>query len=135
MLQHPSYRCCTGEKTHAVSEQKLQAVENRKIANIASALKVANSAIMLGDLDLNVVYMNDNIQKLLSSREGEFRKALPNFSANDVMGKNDRHRQAMEAVFKAIDAVLDQLPKDEGKQLQDKIEDIIRDDLGLDDEG
>lgn len=55
-------------------------------ARIAAALKVCQANVMMADADLNIVYMNDSIAKMLAHREAELRGQLPNFEVSKLMG-------------------------------------------------
>ena len=85
-----------------ITAQKLEAVENQKIANQSSALKLCNTSVMLADNDLNIVYINDSVIKMMTPREQEIRTILPNFSVDGLIGtcvddfhKNPAHQRGM----------------------------------------
>ncbi|NIB43208.1 PAS domain-containing protein [Pseudomaricurvus alkylphenolicus] len=85
-----------------VTEQKRQAEISRKNANIANALKVAQANVMLADNDLTIVYMNDQVEKMLRHRQTELRQHLPNFSVDTLVGtcvddfhQNPAHQRGM----------------------------------------
>ncbi|WP_370978912.1 methyl-accepting chemotaxis protein [Agaribacterium sp. ZY112] len=71
-----------------ITEQKLQAEQNRKTADISNALQLCQANVMLADNDLNIVYMNDEVEKMLRSREQEIRKTLPSFNVDKLIGAN-----------------------------------------------
>jgi len=71
-----------------ITEQKSKARENEKNANIANALKLCQANVMLADNDLNIVYMNDEVEKMLEGREKELQEALPDFRIRDLIGTN-----------------------------------------------
>ena len=69
-----------------ITAQKNQAIENVKIANISSALKLCNANVMLADNDLNIVYMNHGIERMLKGNESAIRQDLPNFAVDKLLG-------------------------------------------------
>lgn len=69
-----------------ITQQKLQAVEHERNANMSSALKVCQANVMLADNELNIVYVNDQVEKMLKARETELRDFLPGFSASSLVG-------------------------------------------------
>ncbi|WP_275655664.1 methyl-accepting chemotaxis protein [Agaribacterium haliotis] len=71
-----------------ITEQKRQAEENRKIANISQALQSCQANVMLADENLNIVYMNDEVQRMLRHREKELQQELPSFSVDKLQGSN-----------------------------------------------
>lgn len=90
------------DKTERLAAER----EAKKIADanarISSALQVCQANVMMADEDLNIVYMNDSIEEMLSNRETEIRSALPNFKVSELMGtcvddfhKNPAHQRGM----------------------------------------
>lgn len=69
-----------------VTAQKKQAIENVRMANFSNVLKVCQANVMLADEDLNIIYVNDQVQKMLRAREPELRQYLPNFSTDNLVG-------------------------------------------------
>ncbi len=55
---------------------------------IQSALDGANTNMMMADANRNIVYVNKSVVKMLKEKEAEIRYELPNFSADDLLGKN-----------------------------------------------
>ena len=43
---------------------------------------------MLADNDMNIIYMNDEVMKMLQGRERELQKYLPNFNVDKLIGTN-----------------------------------------------
>ena len=52
------------------------------------ALELSSTSFMIADVDRNIVYANKAVLKLLKESEDELRKALPQFSADNLIGKN-----------------------------------------------
>ncbi len=69
-----------------ITEQKLQSFVHEKNANMSNALKVCQANVMLADNDLNIIYMNDEVEKMLKDRESDLREYLPGFSADKLVG-------------------------------------------------
>ncbi|WP_321325552.1 HAMP domain-containing methyl-accepting chemotaxis protein [Thiomicrorhabdus sp.] len=55
---------------------------------IRTTVDQSTSNIMLADNDLNITYMNEAILQTLKSVEPDIQKMLPQFEANDLIGKN-----------------------------------------------
>lgn len=55
-------------------------------ADHAEALKVCQANVMLADNDLTIVYMNDEVQKMLKRREATIRTVLHNFNVDTLVG-------------------------------------------------
>jgi methyl-accepting chemotaxis protein len=86
----------------AAREKELrEAGENLRIK---SALDKVESNVMLADADLNIIYMNETVQAMMSRNEAELKKVLPNFDSRrligqniDVFHKNPSHQRGMLA--------------------------------------
>jgi methyl-accepting chemotaxis protein len=83
-----------------ITAQKLEAVENKKIADVSSALKLCDANVMLADNDLNIVYMNNGIEKMLRGNQNQIREELLNFNVDTLIGscvdifhKNPAHQR------------------------------------------
>jgi methyl-accepting chemotaxis protein len=59
-----------------------------KALRINQALDNVQSGVMVTDNSLNIIYMNNSVQKLFNEGENEIRKQLPNFAASKLMGAN-----------------------------------------------
>lgn len=73
------------------------AAENSRIKQ---ALDGVTANVMIGDNDLNIVYMNDAVTKLFRDVESDVRKEIPSFDANKLIGtcidmfhKNPAHQR------------------------------------------
>jgi len=69
-----------------ITAQKLQAFENEKNANMSNALKVCQANVMLADNDLNIIYINHQVERMLKAREVALREFLPTFNAEKLVG-------------------------------------------------
>jgi methyl-accepting chemotaxis protein len=69
----------------AEAREKAQAAET---ARIKQGLDVVATNVMVADADLNVVYVNESIKKMLAEAEADIRKDVPAFSAASVVGTN-----------------------------------------------
>jgi methyl-accepting chemotaxis protein len=66
-----------------------EALKNEKeVARLSAAIGGSQTATMIADQDLNIVYMNDAVKNLLSNRETELRTIFPGFSAEKLIGSN-----------------------------------------------
>ncbi len=82
-----------------ITAQKLLASENQRIK---IALDNASTNVMVADADLNIVYMNKTLIKMMQESESDLRKTLPNFNASKLIGtnidifhKNPAHQRGM----------------------------------------
>ncbi|HEY1899779.1 MAG TPA: methyl-accepting chemotaxis protein [Steroidobacteraceae bacterium] len=79
------------------------AEERRKAALLRHALTNASASVMLTDENLRIVYINASAQRLFQQAEADFRKELPTFQADKIVGSYldglhkdpDRHRQVL----------------------------------------
>ncbi len=91
----------------AREEEERQRVEaERVVANengrIRQALDGVTGNVMIGDTDLNIIYMNDAAVELFKDIESDVRADLPNFEADKLMGscidlfhKNPEHQRGL----------------------------------------
>lgn len=75
-----------------VTEKLAREEEEQRVANenqrIKIALDNASTNMMVADKDLNIVYMNNILSKMMQDAESELRKVLPNFEARKIVGSN-----------------------------------------------
>ncbi len=64
------------------------AEERRRYAMLRQALNSASASIVLADENLRIVYTNASATRLFQHLEADFRKELPNFQAEKVMGSD-----------------------------------------------
>lgn len=71
------------------------------------ALNAIEANVMIADKDLNILYMNNAVERLLKTTEDDLRKELPRFSVAtlvgsniDVFHKNPSHQRNMLAALK-----------------------------------
>ncbi|MDR3417447.1 MAG: PAS domain-containing protein [Nevskia sp.] len=57
-------------------------------ARIRGGLDMASTNVMIADPDLNIVYVNRSIQRMLADAEADIRKQLPDFTADRIVGSN-----------------------------------------------
>ena len=66
--------------------------DTKRVANEASrvrrALDVASTNVMLADEDYNIIYMNRSLEDMMANAEADLQTVLPDFRADDLMGKN-----------------------------------------------
>ena len=93
------------EERQRADAEKLLAAENGRIKQ---ALDGVTTNVMIGDTDLNIVYMNDAVAKLFQEAESDIRKDLPNFAADKLIGtcidlfhKNPSHQRGVLANLSA----------------------------------
>jgi methyl-accepting chemotaxis protein len=60
----------------------------RETHRIKSALDVADTAVMLVDVDLNLIYVNQSVCDLMSDRSDVFKTEIPSFDPANLLGTN-----------------------------------------------
>ncbi|WP_434926305.1 methyl-accepting chemotaxis protein [Shewanella sp. HL-SH2] len=75
----------TSVEWHDITEQKKHELLSLRVT---SALEATSSNVMVADNDLNVIYMNQAVERMLREAESDLRKALPHFSVSSVIGSN-----------------------------------------------
>gem|GEM_PF-1454883 len=73
------------EELARIEKEKEEAAVNQRIK---SALDVCNANVMMADPDLDLVYTNTSVQKMLKHAEADLKKDLPNFDADNLIGVN-----------------------------------------------
>ena len=68
-----------------VMDAREQAVKGERIK---TALDNVSANVMVADADLNVIYVNDTINKMFQGAEADFQKDLPHFKASELLGSN-----------------------------------------------
>ena len=76
--------------------------EKEAAIRIKGGLDKGTSNVMLADADLNIIYMNEAMDRFMHDVESEFKKDLPNFDADKLMGscidvfhKNPAHQRQL----------------------------------------
>ena len=74
--------------------------EARNNARIKQALDKCTTSVMIANVDGNIIYMNESVSDMMSVAESDFRKDLPLFRANEIVGgsfdrfhKNPSHQR------------------------------------------
>ena len=87
-----------------ITEQKLAEAKAKQTADLASALKVCQANVMIANNNLEILFVNDEVKKMLSKREAELQTALPNFAVERLVGtcvddfhKNPSHQRGLLA--------------------------------------
>ena len=73
------------EKEEEFKRQALISAENGRIKN---ALDNVSSSVMMADADLNIIYMNKAVQKMMKDAESGLKTAIPSFDADNLIGTN-----------------------------------------------
>ena len=78
-------------------------------SRIRQALDVCDTSVMLADENLNIIYLNKAVQKMLEDRQATLREAIPNFDAKALMGvcvddfhKSPSHQRSLLRQLKEI---------------------------------
>ncbi|MCP4235405.1 MAG: DUF3365 domain-containing protein, partial [Aestuariibacter sp.] len=74
---------------------------------IKTALDSVGANVMLADVDMNIIYMNNAVTKMMKDAETKLRESLPGFDADKLIGanidsfhKNPSHQRALLADLK-----------------------------------
>lgn len=88
----------TAEIAKQEAEQKAAAENSR----IKIALDKCQANVMMADNDLNIIYVNDSVQKMMLDNESTLKQAIPAFDASKLVGtcvddfhKNPQHQRNM----------------------------------------
>jgi len=68
-----------------LADFKQDAAESKRITQ---ALDNVQSGVMVANKNLEIIYMNDSVQKIFKAAESDIRKDIPDFSADRLMGSN-----------------------------------------------
>lgn len=86
-----------------INEAARRADEALRITN---ALNNASTGVMIADNDLQIIYMNQSVDKMMKDAESDIKKDLPNFNASALLGanidifhKNPAHQRQMLKTF------------------------------------
>ncbi|VAW51216.1 Methyl-accepting chemotaxis sensor/transducer protein [hydrothermal vent metagenome] len=100
----------TGDMLRALKSMQIKQgfdVDNAKYLSresnrIKTALDVAETNIMMADINNNIIYLNNATQEMFNEIEAEIKEVLPNFDASNLLGsnidqfhKNPAHQQDM----------------------------------------
>ncbi len=92
------------DKTEMLAKQRADEKLAAANARIRVALDKCQANVMMADNDLNIVYLNDSVQKMMQTNEASLRTALPKFNASQLMGtcvddfhQNPAHQRNMLA--------------------------------------
>ncbi len=76
------------DKTEALAQEAKDKVVSDTNARVKQALDSVSGNTMIADNDFNIIYMNAAVQGMMSNAQGDIRKDLPNFDANNLVGQN-----------------------------------------------
>jgi methyl-accepting chemotaxis protein len=76
------------DKTEALAAERAAKQIADENARVKQALDNVGTATMIADADLNVIYMNNSATSVMRAAEADFRKDLPNFDTNKLIGGN-----------------------------------------------
>lgn len=77
----------TAAEKARIAAEKAEA-QAKEVLMIKKALDSSATSTMIADKDYNLVYTNDSLNTMMSDAEADLRKALPQFKADDLVGKN-----------------------------------------------
>ncbi|RTL48157.1 MAG: hypothetical protein EKK46_16400, partial [Rhodocyclaceae bacterium] len=71
---------------------KAQIEKDRRVADEMTRIKIAldnvSTGVMIADTSRTIIYTNRSVNRILKDAEADIRKALPNFSADRLVGSN-----------------------------------------------
>jgi len=76
------------DKTDALIQEAKDKVVSDTNARVKQALDSVSGNTMIADNEFNIIYMNAAVQGMMSNAQGDIRKDLPNFDANNLVGQN-----------------------------------------------
>ncbi len=68
-----------------IAEAQRKSAETQRIK---TALDNISSGVMMADTDYNIIYMSKSVTRMLKQAESGIRQAIPNFSADNLIGGN-----------------------------------------------
>lgn len=86
----------SGQLRNAIITANQAFLENREESayqldqarQLKTALDKLKSNVMMADANYNIMYLNENIQTFLASREAKLKQVLPRFDAKNLLGQN-----------------------------------------------
>lgn len=76
------------DKTAELKRLDAEKVIAETNARLKQTLDAVSANVMVADADLNIIYMNKAVEKLMRTVEPDLRKDLSAFDANNLLGKN-----------------------------------------------
>jgi methyl-accepting chemotaxis protein len=76
------------DKTEALAKEREEQKSAQENIRIRKALDVCNTNVMMADTNLDIVYMNESVQKMMRTAEADLKAELPSFDANNLIGNN-----------------------------------------------
>ncbi|BDF95780.1 methyl-accepting chemotaxis protein [Pseudoalteromonas haloplanktis] len=78
-----------------ITAQKQAEVKSLHDAQLSQALQVCQANVMIADNNLEIVYVNDQVQRMLQAREETLKTVLPSFSVANLVGTcvDDFHKK------------------------------------------
>ncbi|WP_369812354.1 methyl-accepting chemotaxis protein [Alkalimonas delamerensis] len=73
---------------HEAETSQKQDSQNTMAVALKSALDVCQANVMMADVDLNIIYVNHSLERMLKVNEDNIRKQLPNFRVDQLVGTN-----------------------------------------------
>ncbi len=100
----------TEEKPMATTRKTINKQDAEDLVRFRSAIEGAQSNLMLCDEDLNIVYANPAVVKMLEAREDDLKSLFPGFSSKNLVGTNIDQFHKHKAHQRGLLANIDQLP-------------------------
>ena len=69
-------------------------MKSAELQRVKEALDSVSANVMIADQDLNIIYLNEAVHKMMKNAEDEIRQVIPDFDADALLGANiDRFHQ------------------------------------------
>ena len=76
------------DRTEELAREKMANEAAASNKRIAQALQICDTSVMVADNDMNIIFMNEAVTKMMNDVEPEIRKTLPKFNASELVGAN-----------------------------------------------
>ncbi|WP_185231257.1 methyl-accepting chemotaxis protein [Teredinibacter franksiae] len=74
------------DKTARLADEHQRAFEAAENLRIRQSLDVCDTSVMLADENMNIIYMNEAVEKMLRNRETTLQKSIPKFNMSTLIG-------------------------------------------------
>lgn len=82
------FRVLNDSQAEQLKKRQKESRQLDQMIRIKRGLDVVNTNVMIADPELNIIYMNASIQRMLRERESEIQSNIPQFESGNLIGKN-----------------------------------------------
>jgi len=76
------------DKTESLAASREAKKASDANERVRQALDVVGTATMIADTDLNIIYLNEAVKRMMGDAESDLREGIPNFNAAKLLGSN-----------------------------------------------